>query len=135
MWAKIRSVSQKICDILEWALAIIVCAGILITIVRFVPEILSFAAGGARPDSFLIFLGNVFNIVVGVEFLKMLCKPSSDNVIEVLIFLVTRHMIIGTSSSLDDLFSITGIALLFVVRSYLRKNKAKANDEKKTGSL
>lgn len=134
MRTKIRSVSQKICDILEWALAVIVCAGILVTIVRFVPEIYTFAIDGAKPDSFLIFLGNVFNIVVGVEFLKMLCKPSSDNVIEVLIFLVTRHMIIGTSSSLDDLFSMVGIALLFVVRSYLRKIKAQTDDEKKTDS-
>lgn len=129
MWTKMKSISQVICDVLEWILAIIVCIGIVITIITFLQEVIPFAAGGATPDSFLIFLGNVFNIVVGVEFLKMLCKPSSDNVIEVLIFLVTRHMIIGTSTSLDDLFSIIGIALLFLVRSYLRKIKARSKKE------
>lgn len=126
MWGWIRSVSQKICDVLEWVLAIIVCIGIVITIIRFVPGILTFASGSATPEAFLSFLEEVFTIVVGVEFLKMLCKPSSDNVIEVLIFLVTRHMIIGATSSLEDLFSIIGIALLFVVRRHLRKAKAQA---------
>lgn len=125
MLTKVKAISQKICDVLEWVLAIIVCIGIVITIVTYVPEIVTFATDGATPDSFLIFLEHVFTIVVGVEFLKMLCKPSSDNVIEVLIFLVTRHMIIGSSTSLDDLFSIIGIVLLFLVRSYLRKLKAR----------
>lgn len=129
MWTRIRSISQKICDALEWVLAVIVCIGIVITIVRFVPEILPFATGATTPDSFLIFLEKVFTIVVGVEFLKMLCKPSSDNVIEVLIFLVTRHMIIGSTTSLEDLFSIIGIVLLFLVRSYLRRVKAQAENK------
>ncbi len=123
MWSKIRSVSQKICDALEWVLAVIVFIGIATAIIRFVPNILIFASKSTTPHDFLTYLEDVFTIVVGVEFLKMLCKPSSDNVIEVLIFLVTRHMIIGDTSSFEDLLSIVGIALLFVVRRHLRKAK------------
>lgn len=123
MWSKIRSVSQKICDALEWVLAVIVFIGIAAAIIRFVPNILIFASKNTTPHDFLTYLEDVFTIVVGVEFLKMLCKPSSDNVIEVLIFLVTRHMIIGDTSSFEDLLSIVGIALLFVVRRHLRKAK------------
>lgn len=125
MWIKIKSVSQKICDVLELILAVIVCIAIAITIIRFIPHAASFLHAGATVAAFMEFLEEVFAIVIGVEFLQMLCKPSSENVIEVLIFLVTRHMIIGDTSSLEDLLSIISIALLFLVRSYLRKSKAR----------
>ena len=53
MWSKIRSVSQKICDALEWVLAVIVFIGIATAIIRFVPNILIFASKSTTPHDFL----------------------------------------------------------------------------------
>ena len=51
---------------------------------------------------------------------KMLCQPSADTVLEVLIFLVSRHMIIGDTSAFEDFVSIVSIALLFAIKKYIQ---------------
>lgn len=130
MWEKIKNISQQICDILELLVAVIVLVAVLAAIIMFLPELKEFIVEGASPETFLVFLEEVFTIVVGIEFLKMLCKPNSDNVIEVLVFLVARHMILGSSSALDNLLSIISIALLFVIRSYFHDKKRKRIAEK-----
>ena len=50
----------------------------------------------------------------------MLCQPSADTVLEVLIFLVSRHMIIGDTSAFEDFVSIVSIALLFAIKNTFR---------------
>lgn len=134
---KIKNVSQKICDILELIIAIIVLVAVIIAIIMFLPELLEFAKNGARPAQFLIFLEEIFSIVVGVEFLKMLCKPNNDNVIEVLVFLVARHMILGSNTAIDYLLSIIGIGLLFLIRSYFhdKKRARLAAEQKQQGQV
>ena len=73
---------------------------------------------------FIEYIERVFAIVIGIEFLEMLCMPSSDNVIQTLIFLVARHMIVSETTPVQDLISIVSIALLFILRSWLRASKS-----------
>ena len=70
------------------------------------------------------FLEQVFAIVIGVEFLKMLCRPNSDNILETIIFLVARHMIMaGDTTPIDYLVSTVCIVILCFVRRYLKDNR------------
>ena len=80
-------------------------------------------------DTFQHYLDNIFLIVIGIEFLQMLFRPSSDNVIEVIIFLVARHMIVVDTTPYEDFVSVISIAVLCIVRQYLRKNEAKKEIE------
>ena len=68
-------------------------------------------------------------LVIGIEFLGMLCRPSSENVIEVLIFLVARHMIVGDTTPYQDFVSVISVALLCVVRRYLRVSGEKQKEK------
>lgn len=131
MWDKIKNTAQKICDGIELVLALMVGVAVVVTIIMFLPEFVHFIKGGASPSAFLVFLEELFSIVVGVEFLKMLCRPSADNVIEVIVFLVARHMIIGSNSAIDNLLSIAGIAILYLI-GYAIKYKRKEVDRKDT---
>lgn len=72
---------------------------------------------------FMEYLDAVFNVVIGIEFLKMLCKPSSANIIEVLIFLIARHMIVQTTTPLEDLLSVVSIGILFFFRRFMLMTK------------
>ena len=56
----------------------------------------------------------------------MLCRPTADNVLETIIFLVARHMIIVTTTTpLDDLISTVSIVMLCFVRRYLKEHRLK----------
>ena len=53
----------------------------------------------------------------------MLCKPNAANVIEVLVFLISRHMIIQETTAIEDLLSVISISLLFTFQRFLKKNE------------
>ncbi len=140
MWDKIRKAIQHLCDILETLVAIGVGISLIICVVLYLPSGVMAMAHGSSTEAFLHFLGQVFNLVVGIEFMKLLCKPSTDNVIEIVIFLVARHMIMSTEEPSDIFLSVLAIAILCVVRKFSRvvnekwphksERVVKAEDEK-----
>ena len=65
-----------------------------------------------------IFLQRALDIVIGIEFIKMLAKHSPGSSLEVLLYAIARHMVVGHESALDNLISVGAIALIFVVRKF-----------------
>jgi hypothetical protein len=65
----------------------------------------------------------------------MLCKPKSDTIIEVLIFLEARHMIIGDTTSQQDLLSIISITLLFLLQAFLQSRAARKKKEADSSNI
>ena len=130
---QVLKIFQKACDILELFLAFLVIVALGISVIRFIPHISELWQAAGNAGIFLEFLENIFNFVVGIEFIKLLCKPNTENTFEVLIFLVARHMILGKNSALDMFFSIIGIVALCVVRHFLQQsnfmNTKKADKE------
>jgi len=132
MREKIQKISNKVCDFLELIISIIVIIALIISAISYLPVIKDLFTKTGNSEEFLIFLEQIFNYVVGIEFIKLLCKPNTENTFEVLIFLVSRHMIIGHNSALDMFLSVVSIAILCVIRRLLNtKFKIeKKNDEK-----
>lgn len=110
---------RRVCDIIELVLAVLTIIGIVIAIIGLVPQIREFWNNRYEVRQLIWYLEMVFNIVIGVEFLKMLCRPDADTVVEVLLFLVARHMIIEETGALEDLLSIISMAILFVIKKYI----------------
>lgn len=119
MREKIQKISNKVCDFLELIISIIVIIALIISAISYLPVIKDLFIKTGNSEEFLIFLEQIFNYVVGIEFIKLLCKPNTENTFEVLIFLVSRHMIIGHNSALDMFLSVVSIAILCVIRRLL----------------
>ena len=109
MVKKIRDILYELCNYLELIMAIVVVAGIVIAALGLREEFILFWSQRGHTGAFYVFLDAIFEIVISIEFLKMLCQPSADTVLEVLIFLVSRHMIIGDT-----------LALLFAIKKYIQ---------------
>lgn len=122
---------QRLCETLEMAVAVIVLVGIVMTIFSLLSDFEIFHAMLGDTAEFKPFLEEIFVIVIGIEFLQMLCRPNSDNVMEVLIFLVARHMIIGDTTPFEDFISVISVGLLCVLRRYLHVTKEKERDKEK----
>lgn len=125
---KLEEFIQKICRILELIVAMLVLLGIILTLFGFVKNYTIFHDLLGNTDTFKQYLDRIFMIVIGIEFLQMLCRPSSDNVIEVIIFLAARHMIVSNTSPYQDFVSVICIVLLCLVRQYLRRNGGERNN-------
>ena len=123
---KIVKVLQQICRILELVVAVFVLVGILLAIISLLKDdIRLFEELLSDVSVFQHYLEKIFVLVIGIEFLEMLCHPNPDNVIQVLIFLVARHMIVGETTPYEDLVSVISIAVLFVLRKYMHSGDKK----------
>lgn len=70
-------------------------------------------------ESFSNFLKNALGLVVGVEFVKMLVRHTMDNVVEVLIFAISRHLIVYHLEIWEMLIGVLCITVLFAIRKFL----------------
>ena len=104
--------------ILEVVLSGIVLVALLMSIVPLVELMPGLLTDG---DSLEIrtFLERALDIVIGIEFIKMLAKHSPGSVLEVLLYAIARHMIVGHEDAVQNLVSVGAIALIFIIRKYL----------------
>lgn len=123
---KIKKWVTDICHILEIVTAVFVFIGIVMALTSLVPSVWEFWQHREGTESLMHFLEQTSAIVIGVEFMKMLCRPNSDNVLETIIFLVARHMIVVTTTTpMEDFVSTISIILLCFTRRYLKVSKEK----------
>lgn len=129
MWKKLRDMIANSCDILELCMALLVLLATIVGIVSLWEPFVVFVENRYDGTALLTFVGYVFNVVIAIEFLKMLSHPSADTVLEVLTFLVARHMIIVHTTVVENFISIICIAILFAMKKFLKlpANKDRAD--------
>mgnify|MGYP000057438709 CR=1 FL=1 len=103
--------------ILEVVLSGIVLVALLMSIVPLV-ELMPGLLTDADSLEIRTFLERALDIVIGIEFIKMLAKHSPGSSLEVLLYAIARHMVVGHESALENLLSVGAIALIFVVRKF-----------------
>ncbi|NCC00325.1 MAG: transporter [Clostridia bacterium] len=118
MKEKIQNRIYKLATYIEIFFAISIDIVILILAVKLVVEV---AQPGYfnQAEALTTFLQNALNLVVGVEFVKMLVRHTPDNVIEVLIFALSRHVIVYHLEMWEWLVGVLCIAVLFTIRKFL----------------
>lgn len=120
---KLRKGLCNICDVMELIMAVFVVIAIVIAAIAIIPAVEEFWNARMDRGSLIKFLDNVFMVIIGIEFLKMLCKPDTGNIIEVLIFVSARHLIMQSPNAIDTLLFIIGICVLFVFQKFMEENK------------
>ena len=104
-------------SLLEVLLSGLVLIGLLLSIVpliRWMPGLL-FDGNEAEIRTFL---ERSLDIVIGIEFIKMLAKHSPGSSLEVLLYAIARHLVVGHDSAVENLLSVGAIALIFIVRKF-----------------
>lgn len=67
----------------------------------------------------MYYLESAMTLAIGIEFVKMLCTHTSETVIEILLFAISRQMIVEHLSATETILGVGAIAGLFAVRKYL----------------
>ena len=79
----LRDQVAEFASLLEVIISVLVLTGLVISSVPVAREMLSLWQSGST-DAFQTFLGHAFNLVIGIEFIKMLAKHSPGSALEVL---------------------------------------------------
>lgn len=110
---------MKIVDVLEMIIGAFLAISVAISIILLAKDLKLLAMNVSQVDAFNTFLASAFNLVIGIEFIKMLCKHSPGTVVEVLLFAIARQLIVEHTSTFENLIGIVSIGILFAVRKYL----------------
>ena len=71
----------------------------------------------------------VLNVLIGIEFFKMLCKPDVDTILEVVMFVIVRHMVVLDTSAVENLLTIIGMAIIFAIKKFLKEPKSETKEK------
>ena len=114
----------------EIALSIVILVVIVLAGVRLVMEIAGTSVSSMDTELFTSFLSQALSLVVGVEFVKMLCQHSAQTVVEVLMFATARQMVVEHLGPVETLIGVLSIAVLFAIRKYLMTDNDDMNSRK-----
>lgn len=125
---KVKKTLDLVTETLEWIINVVVLIAILVATISLWEPFCVFLEHRTDEGAFLQFMGYVFNVIIGIEFKKMLGKPDANTVMEILVFVIVRHMIIVDTSALENLMTIVGVVIIFVVKKLLHSEKEKITD-------
>lgn len=109
---------EFVTEVMEVAVAVIVLIGFLLAIVPLIWEMPALLSN-ENDYSFHVFLEHAFNLVIGIEFVRMLVKHTPGSALEVLLFAIARHLVLGGETGPDLILGVAAIAGIFAIRKYL----------------
>ena len=118
----LREQVMKVADMLETVIGILLAVSIGILVVYLIGDIKSIITNHSDLEVFNNYLAAAFNLVIGIEFIKMLCKHTPETEIEVLLFAIARQLIVEHTTTMENLVGIISIGILFATRKYLFYN-------------
>lgn len=103
--------------ILELVIALFILLVTVVQMVLTVKDSLNYLTlGQFSLNDFFI---STMNIVVGLEFVKMLILHTPRAVTDVLLFAIARQLVVSHSSSMDTLLGVAAVVLIFLIKKFL----------------
>ena len=109
---------EKVAKAIEIFIALVLLVIVVIKIVEVVFDLTGFPIGILTME-FGGILSVTLNLVIGVEFTKMLIKHTPESVVDVLLFAIARQMVVYHERTLDLLIGVLAIAGLFAIKKFL----------------
>ena len=112
------AILKKLATIMELFIAFMLAIGIILLSFRLAGSLINIPNFDVYPN-YEDLLETCFNLIIGVELIRMVYMHQPGTVFEVLLFAIARQIIIDHSSPLNSLIGVVAIACLFATRKYL----------------
>lgn len=109
---------KKLANILELFIAFMLAIGIILLSVRLAIDLRFIPNFDVHPN-YDDLLNMCFNLIIGVELIRMVYMHQPKTVFEVLLFAIARQIIIDHSAPINSLIGVIAIAVLFATRKFL----------------
>lgn len=109
----------KVSKWVELVLSVIITIAVIAGSIYLLQDLFELIVNHPDSKDIYQFVGVAFNLVICIEFIKMLCKHTPDTLIEVLMFAIARQMIVEHTTPAENLLVISAIAVLFAIKKFL----------------
>ncbi len=129
---RLRGGMSMVASYVEIYVSILILIGIILlsgSELRNIVTIGKDIMNGTDTISISTFLGTAFELIIGIEFVKMLAKHTPSSAVEVLLYAIARQLISTTHGNmLDALIGVVAIGILFAIRKYLSETIHRSNE-------
>ena len=122
---KVQAVFFRLAMWFEVVFALVIFAGVVIHLTHIPGIMLN------RETEFIDFLQFLMEGLVGLELIMMLCRHDLDSIIEVMIFTVTKYLVVNHESAVGILIGVAAVAVLFAIRKFLFLSAEELAERKK----
>ena len=116
---KFSSLMFKIIQIFEMIVAIFITIVIIFILYNLIFQIINADIFQMSSSHFSAFLASALSLVVGLEFVKLLCQHTPENLIEVLMLAISRQMVVEHLNTFQMLLGVFSIVALLAAKKYL----------------
>ena len=133
---KFSSLMFKIIQLFEIIVAIFITIVIIFMLYNLISQIVNVDIFKMSSSDFSAFLASALTLVVGLEFVKLLCQHTPENLIEVLMLAISRQMVVEHLDTFQMLLGVLSIVALLAAKKYLtdmykfRAKKEKTEEQK-----
>ncbi len=113
----LQTIMQKMAFYVELVLSAFLLLVVVALSVRLIAQ--SVPQVWSQQIDVMYYLESAMTLAIGIEFVKMLCTHTSETVIEILLFAISRQMIVEHLSATETILGVGAITGLFAVRKYL----------------
>lgn len=113
----LQTIMQKMASYVELVLSAFLLLVVVALSVRLIAQ--SVPQVWSQQIDVMYYLESAMTLAIGIEFVKMLCTHTSETIIEILLFAISRQMIVEHLSTTETILGVGAIAGLFAVRKYL----------------
>lgn len=112
----------------ELVVAVVIFIGVVVHLFGMRDALL--VDGGLNFNAFLQY---ILETLIGLELIMMLCRHDLDSVIEVMIFAVTKALLVNHENSTGMLVGALALAVLFAIRKFLVLSEQESEVREKHG--
>lgn len=109
---------KRLATLLELFIAMMMALGIILLCIRMASSLINIPNLDVWPN-YTDLMETCFNLIIGVELIRMMYSHSPSTVFEVLLFAIARQIIIDHSSIWSSLVGVCAIGVLFATRKFL----------------
>ena len=113
----LQTIMQKMASYVELVLSAFLLVVVVVLTARLIAQ--SVPQVWSQQIDVMYYLESAMTLAIGIEFVKMLCTHTPETIIEILLFAISRQMIVEHLSAAETIIGVGAIAGLFAVRKYL----------------
>lgn len=120
-WTMSKIINRLI-NYLEMIVAVLLFVAVVIMIIECFEYLITSTSVG-KSFSFDNFLSKLLNLIIGLEFARMLCKHKPETILEVVLFATARQLIVTHTGLLETFLGVVSVCIIFIIRKHFLPDK------------
>ena len=131
---KMHRILSTAADYIEITISVLIILLVIVFVLRLASEmyttVVDMFVHKTANISFDEIISLIFELIIGIELVKMLSNHNTKTTLKLLLFVLARQLLLNHLSASTSLLTIVSVAIIFVIKRFLIKPSAKSKSAK-----